>query len=423
MLRSHRTAAAVISLAAASFTAAFAGPALAADGPADGQGSPQEAAMLAYQKAFPKITADAATLAASQQDQRKELYYELAGKEGGRHFGGAYYDPMANVLHVAATDQESADMAAKAGEGLGLRVDAFLVAHSFGELEKQAAAVRARTDDLGKIARSHTGIDVRSNSVQVAVTTAQRALVEGAAKDAGVSLVALQSLRVENDSGCTSRSACDWTIRAGSMIWDSSLGNANNCSVGFTARNASNVRFTYTAGHCSSGAGIGWGTGGQPIGPMGSSRNTGPVDVSIISVTNPWFQFDHGGEIYNEFFPNRTVPVKGVAPTLSFIWSGDVVCLAANFTSPNGPNFCGVVGTSSDPSERGMVRVDGLDACPGDSGGGWYWLTNAGTRIAYGIHSRSDTGCHGSGGGRRSWFSALPTVKSTFTPSLNVETR
>jgi len=82
-----------------------------------------------------------------------------------------------------------------------------------------------------------------------------------------------------------------------------------------------------------------------------------------------------------------------------------------------------VVGTNSDPAVRGMVRVDGLDACPGDSGGGWYWLTPSGRRIAYGIHSRSDVGCHGSGGGSHSWFSALPTVKSTYTPSLNVETR
>ena len=82
-----------------------------------------------------------------------------------------------------------------------------------------------------------------------------------------------------------------------------------------------------------------------------------------------------------------------------------------------------MVGTNSDSSVRGMVRVDGLDACPGDSGGGWYWLTPSGRRIAYGIHSRSDTGCHGSSGGSHSWFSALPTVKSTYTPSLNVETR
>ena len=55
-----------------------------------------------------------------------------------------------------------------------------------------------------------------------------------------------------------------------------------------------------------------------------------------------------------------------------------------------------MVGTNSDPAVRGMVRVNGLDACGGDSGGGWYWLTPSGRRIAYGIHSRSNIGCHGS---------------------------
>jgi hypothetical protein len=112
-----------------------------------------------------------------------------------------------------------------------------------------------------------------------------------------------------------------------------------------------------------------------------------------------------------------------VAPNLAYIWTGDVVCLAANFTQPNGANLCGVVGSAMDPSVRGMVRVDGLDGCPGDSGGGWYWLTNSGRRIAYGLHSRSDTGCHGDQGGSHSWFSALPLVKVFFTPGLNVELR
>ena len=107
--------------------------------------------------------------------------------------------------------------------------------------------------------------------------------------------------KTEYDAGCTSRSACDWTIRAGSMIWNPSVGN-NNCSVGFTARTSANARFTYTAGHCSSGATL-WGTGGQSIGTLSSSRNSGPVDAAIIPVTNPWFTFDSGGKIYNEFFP------------------------------------------------------------------------------------------------------------------------
>jgi streptogrisin C len=206
------------------------------------------------------------------------------------------------------------------------------------------------------------------------------------------------------------------------MLWRGSSGN-NVCSVGFTARNSSNQRFTYTAGHCSNGPGVTWGTGGQTIGPMGASMNSGPIDASVISVTNSWFTGDLGGELYNQFAAGKTVPVRGVAPSLSFIWTGDVVCLAANFTQPSGNSFCGVVGAVVDPFERGLVRVNGFDACPGDSGGAWYWLPSSGNRFAYGLHSRSDDGCHGSNGGSHSWFSALPLIKTALTPGLNVETR
>jgi streptogrisin C len=416
MLRSHKTVATVVGLAAAAF-AAMAGPAAAAD---DARGKSLEAGIEAYQKAYPKITVEAAQLAAKQQEDRKELYNALA-KGGEKTFGGATFDPPTGLLTVFATDKDVAAVAAETGKQLGLNVETRLVARSFADLEREAADVRGRKDELGKIALETSGIEVENNRFVVAVTPAQRATVAEAAKAAGVTLVDARPVKTVEDSGCTSRSACDWTIRAGAMIWNPTAGN-NNCSVGFTARNSVNDRFTYTAGHCSSGATL-WGTGAQSIGTLSSSRNTGAVDASIIPVTNPWFKFDSGGEIYNEFFPGRTVAVNSVAPTLSFIWSGDLVCLAANFTSANGPNFCGVVGTNSDSSVRGMVRVDGLDACPGDSGGGWYWLTPSGRRVAYGIHSRSDTGCHGSASGSHSWFSALPTVKSTFTPTLSVETR
>jgi streptogrisin C len=416
MLRSHKTLATVVGLAAAAL-ATTAGPAAAAD---DARGKQLEAGIEAYQRAYPKISLENAQLAAKQQDERKELYGALS-KGGEQTFGGASFDPVSGVLKVFATDREIAAVAGETGKQLGLNVETGIVERSFADLERQAKEVRARKDRLGQIARASSGIEVENNRYVVAVTPAQRLEVEGIAKEAGVELVDLRRTRTQYDAGCTSRSACDWTIRAGAMIWNPSAGN-NNCSVGFTARNSANARFTYTAGHCSSGATL-WGTGGQSIGTLSSARNSGPVDASIIPVTNPWFKFDSGGEIYNEFFPNRSVAVNSVAPTLSYIWSGDLVCLAANFTSPNGPNFCGVVGTNSDSSVRGMVRVDGLDACPGDSGGGWYWLTSTGRRIAYGIHSRSDTGCHGSASGSHSWFSALPTVKGTFTPTLNVETR
>ena len=171
-----------------------------------------------------------------------------------------------------------------------------------------SGGLSARKDTLGSYARSYGGIETANNRFVIAVTPAQRALVETLAADAGVTLIDRRSTpKTEYDAGCTSRAACDWTIRAGSMIWTPSAGN-NNCSVGFTARNSANARYTYTAGHCSSGATL-WGTGLQSIGTLSSARNSGPVDAAIIPVTNPWFKFDSGGEIYNEFFPGRTVAV------------------------------------------------------------------------------------------------------------------
>ena len=215
-----------------------------------------------------------------------------------------------------ATNPEVAEVAGETGKQLGLNVEPKLVERSFADLERQAKEVRARKDTLGSYARSYGGIETENNRFVIAVTPAQRALVETTAKEAGVTLIERRSTpKTEYDAGCTSRSACDWTIRAGSMIWNPSAGN-NNCSVGFTARNSANARFTYTAGHCSSGATL-WGTGGQSIGTLSSARNSGPVDAAIIPVTNPWFKFDSGGEIYNEFFPGRTVAVNAVAPTLS----------------------------------------------------------------------------------------------------------
>ena len=47
------------------------------------------------------------------------------------------------------------------------------------------------------------------------------------------------------------------------------------CSIGFTARNSSNTRYVYTAGHCSTGNGVNWGIGAQNIGPMSALAGLG----------------------------------------------------------------------------------------------------------------------------------------------------
>ncbi|MGH2943874.1 MAG: hypothetical protein ACRDLN_13980 [Solirubrobacteraceae bacterium] len=269
-------------------------------------------------------------------------------------------------------------------------------------------------------AAGQVGIDVKANEVVAAVPRSRRAVLEDSAAARDVRLVADPGVGVESDAGCASRLACDETIRAGAVMW---YGEPPLpwCSVGFTARDAAGQRFVYTAGHCNTGLGVGWGTGASAIGPMSASLDAGAIDAATIQVTNPSFAGAAGGEIYIEDGDARTVPVTGVATTLGDIVAGETVCLAANFAAPDGGNDCGVVATNSDATVRGMVRVDGVDTCGGDSGGGWYWLTSTGDRVAYGIHSRSDDGCHGDRGGSRSWFSAIPTVKSGFAPGLDVE--
>ena len=197
------------------------------------------------------------------------------------------------------------------------------------------------------------------------------------------------------------------------------------CSVGFTGRNSAGTRFVLTAGHCSTGIGVNWGTWNQNIGPLGAAVDSGVVDTARIQVTNGWFTGDSGGQIYVNPGISGCCDLKGVAPTVSYMVAGETVCLSANFTAPtvNG-NSCGVLGTNSDAGVRGMARVDGLDACGGDSGGGWYWLSSSGNRYAYGIHSRSDGGCHGDAGGTRSWYTPVASAKANANFSaINIETR
>ena len=418
MIRFNARALATAGLAVA-ILASTAATAAAADGPADEKAA-LDAAVSAYQRAFPKISLDAAQRGAEQQDARKALYDELEGKDGTT-FGGAWFDPPTGVLHVAATDDAAALRARDVGKAQGLNVEPQLVKRSFDDLQRLADAVRNPDTELGKAARGQVGIDVATNLVLAGVPASQVDALARSAPD-GVKVVPDPGTKSEPDAGCSSRFACDWTIRAGSAIWRGSAGN-NVCSAGFTARNAASTRYTYTAGHCSNGNGVTWGTGAQSIGPMDASLDFWAIDASIIRVTNSWFTGDRGGELYRESSPGRSAAVNGVAPNLAYIWQGDVTCLSGNFTQPNGPNLCGVIGSSMDAGNRGLARVDGLDACPGDSGAGWYWLTSSGHRIAYGIHSRSDAGCHGSSGGSHSWFSALPMIKTFLTPGLNVELR
>ena len=298
----------------------------------DRGGTSLQAAIEAYRAAYPQLPAARARAAAAQSGARRAVY-DAASRDAAT-FGGAWFDPLTGVVHLAATTAAATKQAGVLGRRHGVVVEGHHVSRSAAD---------------GRI-----GIDVKTNQVVAAVPAPRRGALGRSAAAAGgmVRLVEDPHRAVQLDAGCTSRAACDETIRAGAMIWRSDP-SIPWCSVGFTARNASNQRYVFTAGHCTTGDGVTWGTGALPIGPMIASVDEGPIDASIIEVTNPWFAGHLGGEIYTEG-DSFSMPVQGVAAAANVMVAGETVCLAANFSAPTGDNPCGVLATNSDAAVRGL---------------------------------------------------------------------
>jgi streptogrisin C len=387
-----------------------------AAGVGDGGDNAVAAAMSAYQAAYPRISDTQARLAAGGSDARRAVY-DGAARDPAT-YGGSWFDPVAGVAHVAATTDGALTRDAELGRRYGVIVQPYKVQRTVAALEAEADRLRAGEGEIGRAAAGQIGIDVKTNEVVAAVPEVRVAGLAGTRE--GVRVIADPGLKTEEDAGCSSRFTCDVTIRSGAVI----VAGTVRCSAGFTARIPSTPpqRVTFTAGHCARGGSTVWTTGAEPIGPELIAIDSGSFDVTALQVTNPWFAGDIGGQIYINGVSGNWVPVVKVAPTLSYIVAGETVCLSANISDPNAGNPCGVVGTNSDAARRGMVRVNGVDGCHGDSGGGWYWLPASGNRQAYGLHSNSDEGCHGDEGGSRSWFTSMPTVKSLL-PQYDVETR
>ena len=394
--------------------AAGAAPAAASD-PADEPFSTDTVAET-HRSAHPEMTAAQARLAAGEAHERDALV-RLLGEQPAT-FGGAWYDPPTNVLHVNATTPAAVDDAERLGETKDLDVRGHLVARSFDQLERQAGTLRSGAGVLSAAAKGQVGLDVRANKVVIAVSAEQRPALLGAANAANVKLIVDPKLAVEPDA-CAARDVCDNGLAPGAIVRPA-VGNLG-CSMGFTTDDTfTGSRFAFTAGHCSNGLNVTWSTGAQSIGPLVSAMDLNEIDASLIQVTNATYTGQPGGRLYN------TDDVDSVVNSLSSIVEGEVVCKAANFQDPNGPRYCGEIDLVSDPNVRGMVRVREEDACGGDSGGPWYRLIDGITpklRIAYGLHSRSDFGCRGDSGGTESWFSSLPSIKAAFAPTHVVETR
>ncbi|MFI7546046.1 trypsin-like serine protease [Actinoplanes sp. NPDC049599] len=367
-----------------------------------------EAVASAYRAAYPAMSVAAARTAAAQQAQRRLLHDTVEGDP--KTFGGSWFDAPSGVLHVAVTTAGAEATATTLGHKLGIRVQTHRVARTFADLERQAAAIRRGTGALSAAAAGNVGLDLVTNQVVVAVPALRMAALAADAVPAGVRVAPRKATPVEPDV-CTARNNCADSLRAGLML-------SPQCSLGFTFRDkfTPNTRWVITAGHCSTGVGVTWSTGGTTIGTLTGATDRDNLDIASISTTNATYLADTVGRIYMHGAANRFVRVNGAPTRTSSMVAGDVVCLSANITTPTGANNCAVIELVSDPQVRGMVKTTGYDACGGDSGGGWYQLTSDNRRNAYGIHSRSTTGCNATPA--ESWFTPVPG----FTGGMTIET-
>jgi streptogrisin C len=360
----------------------------------------------AYLTSHPDLTPQAALAAARAQTAGEQLKAEITKQWSS--FGGGWFDPYTATYHLAVTSEATGKSLAATGAHLGVRVSTPLVGRSLDQLTAQADALRSGTDTLAKAANGNVGIDIKTNQVVAEVPQAQLATLARRGQS-GVSLLPAKNTAVEADA-CTSRANCDDFLAAGLVIRNGS--GAQVCSLGFTARNSAGQRITLTAGHCSTGVGETWSNGSAPvrtIGAVSGRIDSGNQDVTRIVSTNAFYDPDTTGRAYVSP-PAGTVALKGK----SFLLVGDTACLSASFPVPaRSGNPCGTVGSTSDAAMRGMVRIDGYDACPGDSGGGWYWLAPSGNRYAVALHSRSTTGCNAAPA--TSWSSPLNSFYSDLT--------
>ena len=344
--------------------------------------------------------------------------------EDAASFGGAWFDPKTGVVNVAGTTDAANSRAVALGKQYGVAVRPRRSSTRAAALEAEAAQLRAGKGEFGQAAKGNVGVDVMTNEVVVAVPRDRSAALAASAEAARARRSSPPRATIaEPDAGCTSRAACDWTIRAGAIMW---RGRTRRHAVVLGRLHGAQLeqpRFVYTAGHCTTGNCVTWGTGAQNIGPMWSSLDSGAIDASIILVNNSWFTGDLGGEIYIEDGGARTAPVKGVAPTVGYMVAGETVCLAANFTRrqrrqplrhPRHQQRRGRARHGAGRRRRRLRRRQRrrlvLAALVGQP-----------LRLRHPQPQRQRLPRRRRRG--RSWYTAIANAKNGFQPSLNVETR
>lgn len=365
---------------------------------------------------FPKLSDDQIHLAVDSQDLRRVALEATAQAYPGS-YSGAWFDIATGTQHVAATTAQALGFAQDRLTETGAAVDTRLVYRSKGDLDEIAATLDGRAFKDWGFPDAYATFNPVTNAL-----------------DASVSADKVESLQVEVDkrrlpvrvsprpstiSGedvCTSVYYCGIPLRSGIAVYrgaNSSNQTFGPCSIGYALKSGDpNDKWFTTAGHCANDtptSNVWTHTVGSELGRTGAycencSGNTS-VDVSRIKISSTYVLGGSFGWMYNYNSPEDPITLNNYAVILQ---QGDVVCLKAIHVGEISDR-CGTVDSfGGDPAVFGETRVANYDACPGDSGGAWFYTASNGIRTAYGSHARSTaSSCHGVGDGAQSWFTTI----------------
>ncbi|WP_407562822.1 hypothetical protein [Streptomyces sp. 184] len=378
-------------------------------------------AVRAFQESFPGVSDEEAWRRIRAEDGRVALISGLA-KDDADTFGGSWYDGAADTQHLQATTAEAADRFGGLAAERGINVEVHRVDYSYAQLTAEAERARAGEHPvLGDAARGDAAVDVEANRVVAGLASAD---LKAARND---TLAVPDTFRIKPrsttdpsglpivDEVCDSRAECSKPLRGGIAVKSPDVG----CSLGFTAYENGHPKrkFAITAGHCG-GKDERLKHGNWTIGDFDRVvfDNDSGTDVSRARVENTHWLSSSLGWLYNPGAHDDPYPVTGRLTSETGIQNGQTVCLSAQHNPEDG-NDCGTV---DGVVGNGFIRVVGHDACPGDSGGGWYRPSGAG-RVAYGIHKGGAESCHGDQGGDYDYFTSLPRTESRL--DVTVHTR
>lgn len=351
---------------------------------------------------------------AVMQSTKQKKLEEFAANN---HFAGAYSASPSGEWTVLATDAATAKEFSQQATDVGVPSKAEVVHFSYTELEDARQTIEGIV--LGATKDNYRlGVDVASNSVLLQVESAVLLQTLRTLMPSNLSkLVRLETVDMlpeVSPASCNSRFACGRPARGGTSLgtYNGSL-FSSSCSLGFVTRADGGSYWLYTAGHCFTPTQVNnrqnIGHSGQVYGYLRDRRDSGAVDVIRARIENSYWLGGNFGFLFNN--TTSVVNVDYAIVSAATIQEGQVVCFQG-YNLEVGDDRCGVV---TGENVNGLLEIDGVKVCSGDSGGSVYSFSSN-RRWAYGILSgsserREPGNCTGNGTGQM-YYSPLPSVNA-----------